>query len=133
MSQTNQCGVQVALRALSCMEHRGACSGGMDSTTASWMTQMNPARLPLGRISISMVRVFPGWPALSWGVEPLCEEGTLKSPKKKLWTYVERYTYTYICICYIYIIYIICIYLYTCNFNAMDHDEEDAGSFLCKW
>ena len=25
---------QVALRALSCMEHRGACSGGMDSTMA---------------------------------------------------------------------------------------------------
>eukprot|EP00434_Breviolum_minutum_P032575 symbB.v1.2.028810.t1/scaffold3078.1/size64161/1 len=36
--------LEVALRALSCMEHRGACSGGMDSTTASWMTQMNPAR-----------------------------------------------------------------------------------------
>ena len=28
---------QVALRALSCMEHRGACSGGMDSTMAMIM------------------------------------------------------------------------------------------------
>ena len=105
---------QVALRALSCMEHRGACSGGMDSTTASWMTQMNPARLPSRAENQGQWwGFFPGWPALSWGIKPLCEEGTLtryiQGVGSNLWTYVERYTYTHI---YIFVfIYILYMYL----------------------